>query len=137
MKPPPDFHFHEDIQLLVWKPLDVVNEAIVNRALSFVVAMEARIGKPFHRFTDTSSQKAIELTFQYIFHVSLYRRLSYLGRPPIKSAFYATDPRVIQLIKIYALMTDHSPLEVSIFDKSGDAMDWLGISRTLVGASGW
>ena len=127
MKPPPDFYFREDIPLLVWKPLGVVDEAIVNRALSFVVAMEAAIGQPFNRFTDTSAQEAVELTFQYIFHVALYRRLSYLSRPPVKSAFYATDRGVIGIVKIYALMTDHSPLQVSLFEKPQDAAVWLDV----------
>ena len=132
MKPPPDFHFREDINLLVWKPLGVVNEEIVNRALSFVVTMEARGGKPFNRFTDTSAQGPMQLTFKYIFHVALYRRLSYLNRPPVKSAFYATDPEVARIVKIYAVMTDHSPLQVSLFEKLDGAALWLDLPRSAL-----
>ena len=132
MKPPPDFHFREDIHLLIWKPFGVVNEEVVNRALSFLVAMEARAGKPFNRFTDTSAQGAVELTFRYIFHVALYRRLSYLGRPPVKSAFYVTEPDVTRIVKIYAVMTDHSPLEVSLFEKPERAALWLGVPRSAL-----
>ena len=133
MKPPPDFHFREDIHLLVWKPIGVVNEGIVNKALSFLVTMEATVGKPFNRFTDTSAaQGPVELTFQYVFHVALYRRLSCLSRPPVKSAFYATDPDVIRIVKIYALMTDHSPLQVSLFEKPEGAAVWLGLPRSAL-----
>ena len=127
MKPPPDFHFHEDIGLLVWKPRGAITEAVVNKAISFLAEMEAMVGKPFHRFTDTSAQEAVELTFQYIFHVALYRRLSYTGRPPVKSAFFATDPKVIRLVKIHALMTNHSPLRVALFEKPEEAALWLGV----------
>lgn len=127
MKPPPDFHFHEKTHLLVWKPQGAITEAVVNRAISFLAEMEAMIGKPFNRFTDTSAQGAVELTFQYIFHVALYRRLSYTGRPPVKSAFFANDPQVIQIVKIHALMTSHSPLQVALFEKPEEAALWLGV----------
>ena len=126
MKLPPDFHFHEDIPLLVWKPLGEITEAVVNRAISFLADMEAKVGKPFNRFTDTTAQGAVELSFQYIFHVALYRRLSYVGRPPVKSAFLATDPKVIRIVKIHALMTSHSPLHVALFENSEAAALWLG-----------
>ena len=127
MKPPPDIHFDEAIQLLVWKPIGDVTEAVVNRAISFLAEMEALLGKPFNRFTDTSAQGAVELSFQYVFHVALYRRLSYSGRPPVKSAFFATDPKIIRLVKIHALMTDHSPLRVALFEKPEEAALWLGV----------
>lgn len=125
MKPPPDFHFHEDIHLLVWKPQGEITEAVVNRAISFLADMEAKLGKPFNRFTDLSAEEAAELSFQYIFHVALYRRLSYLGRPPVRSAFLATDPNSIRLVKIHALMTSHSPLQVALFENSEAAAVWL------------
>ena len=127
MKPPPGFHFHEDVHLLVWKPSGDVTEAVVNRALSFLAEMEAVVGTPFNRFTDTSAQGPVELTFQYIFHVALYRRLSYSTRPPVKSGFFATDPKVIRLVKIHALLTDHSPLRVALFEKPEEAALWLGV----------
>ena len=124
--PPPDFHFHEDIPLLVWKPHGDLTEAVVNRAISFLADMEATVGKPFNRFTDTTAQGAVEISFQYIFHVALYRRLSYVGRPPVKSAFLATDPKTVQIVKIHALMTSHSPLQVALFENPEAAALWLG-----------
>ena len=39
-------------------------------------------------------------------------RLTYAGRPPIKSAFLVTKPEVAHLVRIHAIMTDHSPLQV-------------------------
>ena len=127
MKTPPDFRFHKDIHLLAWKPTGDITEAVVNQAISYLADMEAKIGRPFNRFTDTSAQGAVELSFQYVFHVALYRRLSYTGRPAVKSAFLATDPKVIRLVKIHALMTDHSPLRVALFEKSEEAALWLGV----------
>ena len=127
MKTPPDFQFHADINLLVWKPLGEITEAVVNRAVSYLAEMEGLTGRPFNRFTDTSAQGAAELSFQYVFHVALYRRLSYSGRPPVKSAFFATDPKVVRLVKIHALMTDHSPLRVALFEKAEEAALWLGV----------
>lgn len=130
--PPPGFHFHEDISLLVWKPRGEIDEAVVNRAISFLSDMEATVGKPFNRFTDTTAQGPVELSFQYIFHVALYRRLSYAGRPPVRSAFMATDPKAIQIVKIHALMTSHSPLQVALFEHSEEAALWLGVPITAL-----
>jgi len=104
----------------------------VNRAISFLAEKEAAVGKPFNRFTDTSAQEAVELSFQYVFHVALYRRLSYCGRSPVKSAFYATHPKVIRLVKIHALLTDHSPLRVALFEKPEEAALWLGVPITAL-----
>jgi hypothetical protein len=127
VKLPPNVDFRSDIHLLVWRPLGVVTEAVVNRILAYLAEMEARDGEPFNRFTDTSAQEAVELTFQYVFHVALYRRLSYMGRPPVKSAIFATDPKVIQMVKIHVLMSDHSPLQVAHFEKREEAAQWLGV----------
>lgn len=127
VKLPPNVGFHSDIHLFVWRPLGVVTEAVVNRILASLAEMEARGGEPFNRFTDTSAQEAVELTFQYVFHVALYRRLSYMGRPPVKSAIFATDPKMIQIVKVHALMTDHSPLRVAHFEKREEAALWLGV----------
>lgn len=128
MKVPPNIHFHTDIHLLVWRPLGVVTEVVVNRILAHLAEMEARGGEPFNRFIDTSAQEAFELTFQYVFHVALYRRLSYMSRPPVKSAIFATDPKVIQIVKIHALIADHSPLQVAHFEQREAAALWLGVS---------
>ena len=127
MKLPPDVQFHEDIHLFVWKPLGVVNEAVVNKILAFLADKEAKSTKPFNRFTDTSAQDAVELTFKYIFHVALCRRLSYAGHPPVKSAFLVTHPQVAHLVKIHALVTDHSPLHVEMFEDREVAAKWLGV----------
>jgi len=127
MKLPPDVQFHEDIRLLVWKPRGVVNEAVVNKILAFLADKEAKSANPFNRFTDTSAQDAVELTFKYIFHVALCRRLSYAGHPPVKSAFFVTHPQVAHLVKIHVLVTNHSPLHVEMFEEREAAAKWLGV----------
>lgn len=124
---PPDFHFKQDISLLIWKPLGEITEPVVNRAISYLADLEALVGKPFNRFTDISAQAAVALSFQYVFHVALYRRLSYTGRPAVKSAFVAKDPKAVRLVKIHALMTDYSPLQVALFEDVEEAALWLGV----------
>ena len=58
----------------------------------------------------------------------IYRRLTYAGRPPIKSAFLVTKPEVAHLVRIHAIMTDHSPLQVKMFEEREAAATWLGVS---------
>ena len=127
MQIPPNVQFHDDINLLVWKPRGIMNEAMVNKILSYLAKKETMSHKPFDRFIDTSAQEGIDLSFKYVFHVALYRRLTYAGRPPVKSAFLVTKPEVAHLVRIHATMTDQSPLQVEMFEQRQAAADWLGV----------
>jgi hypothetical protein len=123
----PDIEFHEDLHLFVWRPLGVLDEAAVNKALLELIRRETMAAQPFNRFCDLSAVESFHLTFKYVFHVALYRRLSYAGRQPIKSAFYVTHREDDHLVKIHALLTDHSPLNVEMFDERAAAAKWLGV----------
>jgi hypothetical protein len=92
MKLPPDATFLEAPPLLIWRPRDVLNEASVNRILAFIGEEEAISGKRFDRFTDMSLVNSVDRNFKFIFHVALYRRLSWAGHPKVKSAFYVHTP---------------------------------------------
>lgn len=124
---PPNIQVCEDIDLLIWRPTGVVDEAVVNRILMFLRQREDSALRPFNRFTDTSAQEAVELTFKYVFHIALYRRLSYAGRPPVKSAFYVVNPEIARLVRIHAMLTAHSSLQVAMFEDRAAAAKWLGV----------
>ena len=95
MKLSPDVEFDEDIRLLVYRPRGVLNEAAINKVLRAMEDLEAKLQEPFNRFSDTSETHEVELNFRYVIQVSLHRRLSYAGRPPVKSAILATDSTMI------------------------------------------
>jgi hypothetical protein len=84
--------------------------------------------KPFNRFSDLSLVESFHLTFKYVFQVALHRRLSCVGREPIKSAFYVTDSEAAHLVKIHALVTDLSPLKVEMFEEREATAKWLCVS---------
>src|SRR6266550_3736178 len=84
---PPDVEFHEDIRLFVWRPRGLLNRAAVNRIITVVGELETTFKEPFNRFTDTVAAGAVDLNFEYMIRVSLHRRRSYAGRPPVKSAY--------------------------------------------------
>ncbi len=127
MKPPSEVEFLEEAHLLIWRPRGILDEAAVNKVLIDLLRREAMVAKPFNRFSDLSGLESFHLTFKYVFHVALYRRLSYVGRGPIKSAFYVTHPEAAHLVKIHALMTDHSSLNVKMFEEREAAAKWLGV----------
>ena len=127
MESPPDVRFHEDLHLIVWRPRGLLDEAAVNKVLVDLQRREAAATNPFNRFSDLSLVESFHLTFKYVFHVALYRRLSYAGREPVKSAFYVTHPQAAHIVKIHALMTDHSPLNVEMFEEREAAAKWLGV----------
>jgi len=132
MKPPAEVKFREEAHLFIWRPRGILNEAAVNKVLVDLLRREAMAAKPFNRFSDLSLVESFHLTFKYIFHVALHRRLSYAGRGPIKSAFYVTNPEAAHLVKIHALLTDHSPLNVEMFEESEAAAKWLGVPVAIL-----
>jgi hypothetical protein len=127
MKLPPDIQFHEDIRLLVYRPRGVSSEATVNKIIGIIGELEAKLKEPFNRFADTTGHDEVELNFRYVFHISLYRRLSYANRPPVKSAILATDSTLIHYGKLHALLTQGSPIKVRIFQDRQDAAQWLDV----------
>jgi hypothetical protein len=127
MKLPPDMQFHEDIRLLVYRPHGLLNEAAVNKIIKVIGEFEARLEQPFDRFFDTLGHDDVELNFRYIIHVSLYRRLTYSNRPPIKSAILATDTNIIHYARLHALLTQGSPINVRIFQDRQETAEWLNV----------
>jgi len=132
VQPLPDVECLNDPPLFVWRPRGVLNEEKVNEIVGFVTDQEKKYGKLFDRFTDLSLLDAIDLTFKFVFQVSLYRRLARVGQEPIKSAFLVTNPSVARYVKLHALVTDHSPLMVEMFDDREGAAKWLRVSPELL-----
>jgi hypothetical protein len=97
MKLPPGVEFHEDIRLFIHKPRGLLNKAIINKVVWALGDLEAKLQEPFNRFADTSAADDVDLNFKYIIQVSLHRRVSYAGRPPVKSAILATDSPCVRL----------------------------------------
>jgi hypothetical protein len=128
VKLPPDVEFHEDIRLLVYKPRGLVDKAAVNKIITVVGELETTLKEPFNRFSDTVAADAVDLNFEHIIHVSLYRRHFYGKRPPIKSAILATDATLIHYGKVHALLTQGSPINVRVFQDPKEAAQWLGVA---------
>jgi len=127
MKPPPDVLFHHDLRLMVWRPRGTVNEKAINKLLEFMGKKETASHEPFNRFTDASLVESVDLNFRYIFHVSLFRRLSYVGWP-VKSAILVTREELLHYSKLHQILTQGSPIQVRIFQERADAAKWLGVS---------
>jgi len=122
-----DLEFQEDIHLLIWRPRGLLNEASVNRLVSALADLEAKIKEPFNRFVDTLATDEVELNFRYIIHISLYRRLTYAGRPPVKTAILATHSTITHYAKLHALMTQGSSIKAQVFHERDAAAQWLEV----------
>ena len=131
---PPDMDFHEDIRLLVWRPRGVLDEPAINKVVAVLSDLEAKSEVPFNRFSDTLAADEVELNFKYIIQVSLHRRLSYAGHPPVKSAILATDSTILHYARLHAVLTQGSPINVRVFQDRQKAADWLGVSAELLAA---
>jgi hypothetical protein len=127
MKLPPDVEFHDDIRLLIYRPRGVIDEAAVQRVVDVLEDLEEKLQRPFNRFSDTLGADEVELNFKYVIQISLCRRLSYAGHPPVKSAILATDATMIHYARLHALLTQGSPINVHVFKDRQEAANWLGL----------
>ena len=132
IKLPPDVEFYEDIRLIVWRPHGLVDKSAVNKIITVIAELETTSKEPFNRFSDTVRANAVDLNFEYIIHVSLYRRSFYGKRPPIKSAILATDATLIHYAKVHALLTQGSPINVRVFQDRKEAARWLGVPIAIL-----
>ena len=124
---PSDIEFHEDIRLLIYRPVGLLNETSVNKIVTVIEDLEARLNEPFNRFFDTLGHDEVELNFRYVIQMSLHRVLSYLDRPPVKSAILATDNTIIHYCQLHAIITEDSPITVRIVQEREEAAQWLGV----------
>ena len=131
---PPDVEFHEDVRLLTWRPRGLVNKTAVNKIISVLGELEIALKEPFNRFSDTVGADAVDLNFEHIISVSLYRRQVYAGRPPIKSAILATDAALIHYGKVHALLTQGSSINVRVFQDRTETAQWLGVPVAILRA---
>jgi hypothetical protein len=133
MKPPSaDIQFYEDVRLLVWRPRGVLNEVALKHIRELIGALEATSNEPFNRFTDGQALDTIDLNFRYVFDFALFRRLSYAGRPPVKSAILVCSLTLAHYSKLHEMLTRGSSIKVRIFEERGAAAKWLGVQVELL-----
>ena len=133
MNLPPDVEFHEDIRLFIYRPRGLLDEASVDKAVAVLGELETNQKEPFNRFSDTSAIDRVELNYQYVIQVSVYRVLTYADRPPVKSAMLATDSTIAHYFQLHAIITQDSPINVRIFREREDAAKWLGVPTDRLG----
>jgi hypothetical protein len=127
LKLPAHVRFRKDLALILWKPRGVLDQSTVNEMVEFIEAVEKRCSEPLNRFMDLSALDAVDLNFNFVFHVALGRRLSAAPKPAVKSAFYVTSLAATHYAKLHAMLTDYSPLDVALFTDRGAAAKWLGV----------
>ncbi len=110
----------------------VLDDAAINKVLGSVEDLEGKLQAPFSRLSDTLAADEVELNFKYIIQVSLHRRLTYAGRPPVKSAILATDATAIHYGQLHAVLTQGSPIKVRVFQNREEAAQWLGVPIELL-----
>ena len=120
--------FRADLRLLIWQPRGVLDEAQVEALLAALEHAEDEAETPFNRYTDLSRIDLVDLRFEYIFRVSLYRRLLYANRTRVKSAFFVTNKTTASIAATHAAVTKNSPLDVKVFSKKKEAAGWLDVS---------
>ena len=130
---PAGVQFHAEHRLFVWRPRGLLDESAVSDVVAALNQLEMELQEPFNRFSDTATVEQIDLNYDYVISVALYRRLAYALRPPIKSAILATHPKFIHYAQIHALLTRGSPIHVRIFPDDRPAIaQWLDAPLELI-----
>jgi hypothetical protein len=132
VKLPAHVLFRKEWHLIVWQPHGILNQKVVSEVVAFVETAERRTIEPFNRFIDLSALDAVDLNFKFVFHVALGRRISATPKPPVKSAFHVTSRATTHYAKLHAMLTDHSPLDVSLFTDRAAAAEWLGVPLKIL-----
>jgi hypothetical protein len=130
--PPAEVQFHANVRLLVWRPRGVLNEMALKHIRDLIGDLEATSDEPFNRFTDSQALEAIDLNFRYVFDFALFRRLSYAGRPPVKSAILVSSLALAHYSKLHEMLTRGSSIKVRIFEEREAAARWLGVPVELL-----
>ena len=120
--------FLEDLHLLIYRPHGALGEEEIERVVEMLDKLEKEAHHPFDRYTDLTRLDSFDLSYSFIFRISLHRRLAYKDFPPVKSAFHVTSPAVTELMETHVLLTSHSPLVVKMFRNPAAAAEWLGVS---------
>jgi hypothetical protein len=127
--------FHADQRLFVWRPRGLLTEEIVSDVVAALGQLEAELGEPFNRFSDSAGVEQIAVNYDYVISVCLYRRFAYAHRPPIKSAILAIDPTLVHIAQVHRLLTQGSSIEVRLFPDDRPAIaQWLGAPLHLLAA---
>ena len=108
MKLPAHVLFRKDLSLILWKPRGILDESTVNEVVEFIEAVEKGNREPLNRFSDLSALDAVDLDFDFVFHIALGRRLSAAPRPAVKSAFYVATPSSTHYVKLHGMLTDYA-----------------------------
>jgi hypothetical protein len=132
MKPPPDVVFHREQRLMVWIPHGVMDEQRIEQLIDALAHEEALAQTYFNRFSDFSNIDRINLNFDYVFNAALLRRLTHASGPKVKSALLVKSLEAMHYSKLYATLTEHSSLQVRLFNNREAAANWLGFPADLL-----
>jgi hypothetical protein len=132
MKPPPDVVFHRAQRLMVWIPHGVMDEQRIQQLIDALAHEEALAQTYFNRFSDFSHIDHINLNFDYVFNAALLRRLTHARGPKVKSALVVQSLEAMHYSKLYATLTEHSSLQVRLFNNREAAASWLGVPADLL-----
>ena len=135
MKLPAHVLFRKELPLMLWKPHGILDQRLVNEVVAFIDTAEKRASQPFNRFADLSALDMVDLNFKFVFDIALHRRLTSALNPPVKSAFYVTSSATTHYIKLHAMLTDYSPLDVALFTDRAAAAEWLGVPAEALAIS--
>src|SRR4051794_37337061 len=100
--------FRRDLNLFIWQPRGILDEPHADKIIAMLEEAEDEAHEPFDRYTDLSKLDQVDLSFDYVFRISLHRRAVYGDRSPVKSAIYVEDRATAEVALTHAVVTAES-----------------------------
>jgi hypothetical protein len=119
--------FLPDHKLITWYPTGVLDLEMASMIIHFIGFQEKILDDPFDRFADWSRLTDVQLNFVEVTDCATLRREAYADGPPVRSAFFATNPVAFGIARMFATLMEPSPIDVQVFCQIEAAAEWLQV----------
>ena len=123
----PHTRYHAAWRLSTWHPRGVLDDALLDQVVAFIVSKEHVAELPFDRFTDFNGLTEIHLKVGHVFDIVHDRREEDAARAPVKSAFFADKIVAFGMARMYEALMEGSSIQVRAFRDRQEAAQWLGV----------
>ena len=128
----PDAWYSSRWNLLCWRPVGTLNNAVLDKVAEFVLLQEQFSEQPFHRYADMTGLIDLDVKVGDVFSFADRRRESAASIEPVKSAIVSDTVLGFGLARLYESLMNETPIRVKAFAKIGDAAAWLGVPMDVL-----
>jgi hypothetical protein len=128
----PEIRWSPENLICIFRPEGTLTPALAGRMVAWLNEIEMDSEQPFHRFSDLTKLRTIEVSLSDIKEAAYWRRANYHGRS-VKSAFLAHSDETLIIAHAYQSFMAGSKIWVKVFQSAKEAATWLGVPEEALG----